>query len=99
MDDTSAGSNFARVAELEALVHQLLENQQAVETVETVEGEAPAEAIAELIAEKKVSEMMADHHATEEEKARKQPSRLTAVANESLLMTIAYRTSWPATLA
>jgi hypothetical protein len=74
-----------RVAELEALVHQLLENQQAVETVEIVELKAPAEASAELIAEKKISEMMADHHAPEEEKARKHSFKVGGYVKADLI--------------
>ena len=61
----------ARVAELEALVTQLLQNQAAIETVEAAE----VEVLAEVVAEQKVNEMMAAHHIAEEkekeEEARK----------------------------
>jgi hypothetical protein len=57
----------ARVAELEALVLQLLDREKAVEQVQAVE----VEALAETIAEEKVLEMIAVHHAEEEEKAKK----------------------------
>jgi len=56
-----------RVAELEALVLRLLENQQVVEEVEVVE----VEELAEAIAEEKVIEMMALHEAVEAEKVHK----------------------------
>jgi hypothetical protein len=57
----------ARVAELEALVTRLLENQEAVEVVDTVAVEARAEAIAE----EKVTTMMEEYAAIKaaEEKA------------------------------
>ena len=56
-----------RVAELEALVLKMLENQQVVEEVEVVE----VEELAEAIAEEKVIEMMALHEAVEAEKVHK----------------------------
>jgi len=56
-----------RVAELEALVLKMLENQQAVEEVEVVE----VEVLAAAIAEEKVVEMMAEHEAIEAEKVHK----------------------------
>jgi hypothetical protein len=56
-----------RVAELEALVLRMLENQQAVEEVEVVE----VEVLAAAIAEEKVVEMMAEHEAIEAEKVHK----------------------------
>ena len=67
----------ARVAELEALVYQLLENQQAVEAVETGEVDARAE--------KKINEMMADHHALEEEKARQHTFKVGGYVKADLI--------------
>jgi hypothetical protein len=73
----SAGSVFAdedridaleaRIAELEALVSQLLSSQQQAPAVSTTQVEASAEAIAE----EKVTELMAQHHTKEEKKAAK----------------------------
>jgi hypothetical protein len=57
----------ARVAELEALVIQLLEREQAVETVQAAE----VEVLAETIAEEKILEMIAVHQLEQEEKAKK----------------------------
>jgi hypothetical protein len=56
-----------RVAELEALVLQLLENQQVVDEVEVVE----VEVVAAAVAEEKVNEMMAQHEEVEAEKVHK----------------------------
>jgi hypothetical protein len=56
-----------RVAELEALVLQLLENQQVVDEVEVVE----VEVVAAAVAEEKVNEMMTQHEAVEAEKVHK----------------------------
>jgi len=73
----SSGSIFAdgdnvealeiRVAELEALVLQLLQNQQAIEEVEVVE----VAVVAAAVAEEKVNEIMAEHEAVEAEKVHK----------------------------
>ena len=57
----------ARIAELEALVHQLL-NKPAPTTGPSAQ---EIEAQAEAVAEKKVSEMMAEHQAEEAEKTHK----------------------------
>jgi len=58
----------ARIAELEALVHQLLKNQQQPPpTVDT----AAIEARAEEIAEEKVNAVIAEHRAAEAEKEHK----------------------------
>jgi hypothetical protein len=56
-----------RVAELEALVLRMLENQQAVEAVEAVE----VEVVAAAVAEEKVNAMMAQHEEIEAEKVHK----------------------------
>ena len=66
-DGDSVEALEIRVAELEALVLKLLENQQAVEEVEVVE----VEVLAAAIAEEKVNEMMAEHEAVEAEKVHK----------------------------
>ena len=58
----------ARIAELEALVHQLLGNQQAAAQAPST---AQLEQTAEAAAEEKVNEMIAAHHAEEEAKAKK----------------------------
>ena len=73
----SSGSIFAdgdnvealemRVAELEALVLQLLQNQQAVEEVEVVE----VAVVAAAVAEEKANEVLAAHEAVEAEKVHK----------------------------
>ena len=61
-----------RVAELEALVTQLLLSQQEVAEVDVVvTGEA-----AEVVAEAKVNEMLAEHHVAEEAKAKKHSFKL-----------------------
>ena len=57
----------ARVAELEALVGQLLATREEVAVVDVV----VAEEAAEQVAEAKVNEMLAEHHAAEEAKAKK----------------------------
>jgi hypothetical protein len=57
----------ARVAELEALVTQMLVNQKETAVVDVV----VAEEAAEQVAEAKVTEMLAEHHAAEEAKAKK----------------------------
>jgi len=57
----------ARVAELEALVTQMLQNQGAVEVVDT----AAVEARAEAIAAEKVSSMMAEYAAAKEAAEKK----------------------------
>jgi len=56
-----------RVAELEALVLQLLQNQQAVEEVEVVE----VAVVAAAVAEEKANEVLAQHEAVEAEKVHK----------------------------
>jgi hypothetical protein len=58
----------ARIAELEAMVHQLLSNQQAAAQAPS---SAQLEQTAEAAAEEKVNEMIAAHHAEEEAKAKK----------------------------
>lgn len=73
----SSGSIFAdgdnvealemRVAELEALVLQLLQNQQAMEEVEVVE----VAVVAAAVAEEKANEVLAEHEAVEAEKVHK----------------------------
>ena len=73
----SSGSIFAdgdnvealemRVAELEALVLQLLQNQQAMEEVEVVE----VAVVAAAVAEEKANEVLAQHEAVEAEKVHK----------------------------
>ena len=62
----------ARVAELEALVTQLLVNQQETAVVDVV----VAEEAAEEIAEAKVTEMMAEYKAAEEAEAKKHSFKL-----------------------
>jgi len=62
----------ARVAELEALVTQLLVTRQEVAVVDVV----VAEEAAEVVAEAKVNEMIAEHHAAEEAKAKKHSFKL-----------------------
>ena len=57
----------ARITELEALVGQLLSSQKQAPAVNTTQVEAGPEAIAE----QKVTELMAQHHAKEEKKASK----------------------------
>jgi len=71
----------ARVAELETLVLRLLENQQAIEAVEEVE----VEALAEVIAEQKVMEMMEEHHLEEEEKAKKHTFKVGGYVKADLI--------------
>jgi hypothetical protein len=62
----------ARIAELEALVHQLLQNQQqAPPPVETAAIEAKAEQAAEAAAEAKVVAMMGEHQEAVAEKVHK----------------------------
>lgn len=58
----------ARVAELEALVHQLLNNQQKAAPAPST---AQVDARAEAIAEETVTVMMAAHHAEQEAEAKK----------------------------
>jgi hypothetical protein len=57
----------ARIAELEALVHQLLDAQKQPAAPSAAE----VDAVAEAAAEEKVNEMIAQHHAEEAEKAKK----------------------------
>jgi len=71
-DKTRVDELEARVAELEALVTQLLLSQQEVAEVNAVvTGEA-----AEVVAEEKVNEMLAEHQAAEEAKAKKHSFKL-----------------------
>ncbi len=60
----------ARVAELEALVTRLLQNQEAVEVVDTVAVEERASAIAE----EKVTTMMAEYQAAKDAEEKKHSS-------------------------
>jgi hypothetical protein len=62
----------ARVAELETLVTQLLVSQREVTVVDVL----VAEEAAEVVAETKVNEMLAEHHAAEEAKAKKHSFKL-----------------------
>jgi len=62
----------ARVAELEALVGQLLATQTEVAVVDVV----VAEEAAEMVAEAKVNEMLAEYNAAEEAKAKKHSFKL-----------------------
>ncbi len=62
----------ARVAELEALVTRLLENQEAVEVVDTVAVEERASAIAE----EKVTTMMAEYQAAKDAEWKKNSFKL-----------------------
>ena len=62
----------ARIAELESLVNQLLQNQRTeAEILEAVEVEAIAEEAAEEVAEAMLVVMMEEHQAAEAEKAHK----------------------------
>ena len=74
----------ARVAELEALVVQLLENQEAIAAVEVAEA-VSVEERAEAAAEEKVAMMMAEHHAAEEEKAKKHSFKLGGYVKADLI--------------
>jgi hypothetical protein len=62
----------ARVAELEALVTQLIVSRQEVAVVDVVVAGETAEAVAEA----RVNEMLAEHHAAEEAKAKKHSFKL-----------------------
>ena len=61
----------ARITELEALVHQLLQNQQAPAAPAATVDTAAIEAQAEQAAEAKVTAMMSEHEAAEAEKIHK----------------------------
>jgi len=65
-DGDEVASLEARIAELESLVHQLLETQQAPPAAAT-----QVEARAEAAAEAKVAAMMDEHHKATAEKAKK----------------------------
>jgi len=90
----SSGSVFAdgnrveqletRVAELEALVMRLLENQE-VQQEEIVVDTVVMEARAEAIAEEKVNMMLAEHHAEEEAKAKKHTFKIGGYVKADLI--------------
>ena len=90
----SSGSVFAdenrveqletRVAELEALVMRLLENQE-VQQEEIVVDTVVVEARAEAIAEEKVNMMLAEHHAEEEAKAKKHTFKVGGYVKADLI--------------
>lgn len=90
----SSGSVFAdenrveqletRVAELEALVMRLLENQE-VQQEEIVVDTVVVEARAEAIAEEKVNMMLAEHHAEEEAKAKKHTFKIGGYVKADLI--------------
>jgi len=69
-DGDNAEALEARIAELEALVHQLLQNQQQPAAAATVDT-AAIEAKAEQAAEAKVTAMLGEHEAGVAEKAHK----------------------------
>lgn len=71
----------ARVAELEALVTQMLVNQKETEVVDVV----VAEEAAEEVAEAKVNEMLAQHHAEEEAKAKKHSFKVGGYVKADLI--------------
>jgi hypothetical protein len=90
----SSGSVFAdgnrvdqletRVAELEALVTRLLENQE-VQQEEIVIDTVVVEARAEAIAEEKVNMMLAEHHAEQEAEAKKHTFKVGGYVKADLI--------------
>jgi outer membrane murein-binding lipoprotein Lpp len=67
----------ARVAELEALVHQLLQKQDATnEALEAVAAESVVMDAVEVATEAKVIEMMEEHQQAEAEKVHKHSYKL-----------------------
>ncbi|MCP4046469.1 MAG: hypothetical protein GY732_10815, partial [Gammaproteobacteria bacterium] len=70
-DGDSVEALEARIAELESLVHQLLQNQQKAPAAAAKVDTSALQAQAEEAAEAKVTAMMTEHHAAQAAEAKK----------------------------